>query len=101
MRLALMHSALGSGKLGLARGLLGVLPRELSSVPEPEASATELHDYRRLVAVWDALDRVDETAAQDVHEMGREARQAWTAEYKVTCVNRIVRSATDDPAGPG
>ncbi|KAH7886730.1 nuclear pore protein 84/107 [Phlebopus sp. FC_14] len=51
---------LGAGRVGLARNLLEILPRELASIDEPEERATEYLHYRQFFNVWELLDRVVE-----------------------------------------
>ena len=67
----------------LARTLLEMLPPELTTIGEPEECATEYLHYRQFFMIWDTLARVVEYQAMDVPGMGREARTAWLADYKV------------------
>lgn len=60
-----------------------MLPPELTTLGEPEERATEYLHYRQFFMIWETLERVVEYQAKDVPGMGREARAAWLADYKV------------------
>lgn len=81
-------SLTASGKIHVAKVLLGMLPRELASMQDPEERATEYLHYRQFFIAWDALMRVAECRTLENPQMAKDTRLAWLEDYKV---DEIVR----------
>ncbi|KAF9244485.1 107-domain-containing protein [Melanogaster broomeanus] len=77
-----LEQATSSGRVALARNLLGMLPIELASIDEPEDLATEYLHYRQFFNTWELLDRVVACQSLEVSLMNKDMRMAWLNDYK-------------------
>ena len=61
-----------------------MLPTELSSIGDPEESATEYMHYRQFFTIWELYDRVMDVEAAEIQGgMTKDTRIAWLNDYKV------------------
>lgn len=60
-----------------------MLPRELSTIREPEERAMEYVHYRQFFNVWEALERIGECERMEVSHMNKDSKVAWLEDYKV------------------
>ncbi|KAK7682153.1 hypothetical protein QCA50_014740 [Cerrena zonata] len=74
---------LGRGRLLLAKKFLDGLPKDLNSLREPEAPATEFLHYRQLFMVWEVLDRVVECQGLEKPHMAVQTKADWLQDYKL------------------
>jgi nuclear pore complex protein Nup107 len=56
---------------------------ELTSIPEPEETATEYLHYRQFFVIWDTLESVMECQSQNVPSLDRERKGIWLNKYRV------------------
>ena len=74
---------MGSGRVLVARSLLGMLPPELMTVSEPDESATEYLHYRQFFDIWETIDRVVDCQSLEVQKMTKETTSAWLKDFDV------------------
>jgi nuclear pore complex protein Nup107 len=72
-----------SGRVLVARSLLGMLPPELMTISEPDESATEYLHYRQFFDIWETIDRVVDCQSLEVQKMTKETTSAWLKDFEV------------------
>ena len=73
----------------IAKSVLDLLPRELTTIREPEERAMEYMHYRQFFMVWDALERVVECEEIEVTHVNKDSRDAWLEDYKVCFLPKV------------
>lgn len=72
------------GRVKIAKTVLDMLPRGLSSMREPEDRAMEYMHYKQFFIVWEAVERVIQSQSVEVSHIDKESRLAWLEDYRVS-----------------
>ncbi|KAJ3474231.1 hypothetical protein NLI96_g12576 [Meripilus lineatus] len=73
---------LAVGRVKIAKTVLDMLPRGLSSMREPEDRAMEYMHYKQFFIVWEAVERVIQSQSVEVSHIDKESRLAWLEDYR-------------------
>lgn len=81
--LTVLVSVLGAGKVKAAQTLLAMLPPELGALEHSLEESAEHYHYLQFFAIWQALDRVNESQATEASYTSRGVRNTWLNTFKV------------------
>lgn len=73
---------LGSGKVHAAKTLLSMLPEQLRGIKDVSEHSAEFFHYLQFFTIWDLLDRVAESQAQESIYTTKGAKATWLNSFK-------------------